>query len=119
MNRVRRRRIENRSGLRPVAGQNRQCQAGQEEYPRQNPGGPGEHVGRAPDTDQTAATAAAHAKPAAFATLQQDDSDQRENDQQVDDKQDGFHRFSRIGDLQATPHRRAVADYLAINGRTG
>ena len=82
--------LQDRARLAVPARQDREQQTGGEENRCENCGGARQHV-RGAAAGQEAASAAAHAKPAAFRFLQQHEANHGGNDHQVDDNNDGLH----------------------------
>ncbi|EGY01117.1 hypothetical protein AZA_76615 [Nitrospirillum viridazoti Y2] len=80
--------------VRGRAVQQGQHQAGHQKGAEEDGGGAGQQVGAAPCRHEAAHGAAAHAQPAAFRALDQDDTDQRDADQNVQNQDDGGHRSS-------------------------
>src|SRR5690606_39255832 len=76
-----------------TAGQDGQDQTGRHEAGGQNRRCPGEEVGAATGGHETAtaATTAANAKSAAFAALDQNDTDQHQSQKAMDDQDDRGH----------------------------
>ena len=82
--------------------------AGGEEHRRQAHGRPDENVRRAASRDQAARAAAAHAKRAAFGSLQQDCEHQRNAGDQMDDEQDVLHGKMRPGTEEWTASKHVA-----------
>src|SRR5262249_21626181 len=96
--------LKDRMRLAVPAGEDRKHEAGGEEHRRKRSGGGRQHVGAAA-AGQKPARAAAHAEPAAFRALQQDDARHGQNDHEVDHDDDGLH----LPKSRSTARRRRPA----------